>query len=102
MTRLKVSPTSSAMKQVESATPFSLGVLMIIGIGRIVVALGHRYSINHGRLLKGGQPIIISGTEIMEWHQTHGNHVSDVQYLITFHLFCSSYYLDYLDPVVPN
>ena len=29
-------------------------------------------------LLRGGQPIIMSGMEEMEWHQTHGTHVFDV------------------------
>uniref|UniRef100_A0A4W5RQB8 Kinesin family member 1A n=1 Tax=Hucho hucho TaxID=62062 RepID=A0A4W5RQB8_9TELE len=30
------------------------------------------------RLLRGGRLIIMAGTERMEWHQTHGNHVFDV------------------------
>jgi hypothetical protein len=34
--------------------------------------------LNHRRLLRGGRFIIIPGTEQMDWHQTHGNHVFDV------------------------
>ena len=30
------------------------------------------------RLLRGERLIILAGTERMEWHQTHGNHVFDV------------------------
>ena len=30
------------------------------------------------RLLRGGRLLIMAGTERMEWHQTHGNHVFDV------------------------
>ena len=34
-----------------------------------------RYMIYTGGLLRGGRLIIMSGTEQMEWHQTHGNHI---------------------------
>ena len=33
---------------------------------------------NQWRLVRGGRRIIMAGTEQMEWHQTHGNHVFDV------------------------
>ena len=34
--------------------------------------------VSQWRLLRGGQLIIMSGMALMEWHQTHGNHVFDV------------------------
>jgi hypothetical protein len=63
----------------------------------------HEMGFHQWRLLRGGQLIIMAGTEQMEWHSTHGNHVL-IRWLrrgwLTFYMlltnsFFTTYFLTY-------
>uniref|UniRef100_A0A8C8F6L9 Protein tyrosine phosphatase receptor type N2 n=1 Tax=Oncorhynchus tshawytscha TaxID=74940 RepID=A0A8C8F6L9_ONCTS len=53
-------------------------------------------------LLRGGRLTIMAGTEQVEWHQTHGNHVFDTIPLIPLHYNPSSLESLFSPPLIPT